>query len=111
MATIAIKQPNGLLCCFSTVSCLPIKCNLTEQEFIECYTDLYNNCSYLTKDQILADAEDICFNHVHPWEDFYDYCVPPPYYKTEDNNEAEYFDKIEKICSEKSELVKCLDYF
>ena len=109
MATIAIKQPNGLLCLFSTTTNLPIKCNLSEQEFIECYVDLYSGCTYRTKNQILADAEDICYNHAHPWEDFYAYCIPPVYYHIWENEE-EYFDKIEKICSEKSNLIKDLDY-
>ena len=99
MATIAIKQPNKLFCIFSTVSCLPIECNLTEKAFVEKYLELYGDCTYRTRDQILADALDTCRNHAHPWEDFYEYCIAPPFYHLDGNDESEYFEEIEELCS------------
>lgn len=96
MATIAIKQPNGLFMMFSSVSSSPVEMNLTRDEFIKLYVDLEKDCSYKTPEQSLQDAVETIDEHLYPWEEFYDRYVPM--YREDDEEETE-LERIERVCS------------
>ena len=102
MAIIAIRQPNNLLMLFSTVSCGPMEINLTRDEFIKEYVKCFDDCSYMTKEQILNDAIDTVENHVNPWDRFLEDFIPCYARSEEDiaNQLEEWVDK----CS--AEIVK-----
>lgn len=103
MATIAIKQPNGLFMMFSSVSSSPIEMNLTRDEFIKLYVDIEKDCSYKTPEQSLQDAIKTIDEYLYPWEEFYDrYC---PMYR-EDDEEETGLERIERVCSK--EPKKCI---
>lgn len=96
MATIAIKQPNGLIMMFSSVSSCPVEYNLTREEFIKLYVDLEKDCSYKTPEQSLKDAIQTVDEHIYPWEEFYDRYVPMYH---EDDDEETQLERIERVCS------------
>lgn len=96
MAIIAIKQPNGLIMMFSSVSSCPVAYNLTRAEFIKQYVDLEKDCSYITSKQSLKDAVHIVDEHIYPWEEFYDRYIPM--YR-EDYDEETSLQRIERECS------------
>lgn len=99
MATIAIRQPNNLLMLFSTVSCGPIEINLTKEEFIKEYVKCFNNCTYMTSEQILNDAINTVENHVNPWDRFLEDYIPC-YARSEEDIENQLEEWVEK-CSVK----------
>jgi len=98
MALIAIRQPNNLLMLFSTVSCSPIKINLTEEEFVKEYVNLLEGCSCMTTTQAFNDAVDTINNYVNPWDRFLESYIPC-YARSEEEIEEE-FENYEKQCSE-----------
>lgn len=97
MSTIAIKQPNGLIMMFSSVSSCPVAYNLTREEFIKQYVDLEKDCSYTTPEQSLKDAIQTVDEHIYPWEEFYDRYIPM--YREDDDEETQ-LQRIERKCSE-----------
>ena len=97
MATIAIKQPNGLIMMFSSVSSAPIAYNLTREQFIQKYVDLEKDCSYTTPEQSLKNAVQTVDEHLYPWDEFYDRYIPM--YREDDEEETQ-LQRIERECSE-----------
>ena len=96
MATIAIKQPNGLFMMFSSISSSPIEMNLTRDEFIKLYVDIEKDCSYKTPEQSLQDAIKTIDEYLYPWEEFYDRYIPM--YREDDDKETS-LQRIERECS------------
>lgn len=97
MALIAIRQPNNLLMLFSTVSCGPIAINLNRESFIREYVNCFEDCSYMTIEQIFTDAVDTVDNHVNPWDRFYESYIPC--YARDYEQYEDAFEEFEKKCS------------
>ena len=100
MATIAFKQPNGLYAMFQTTASQFVGHNLTKEEFIDKYVKLYTeNTRYPEPiDKATVDAINTITEHVHSWEEVYDYYIEC-YAKTDEEYD-EWFDNFEKECSE-----------
>lgn len=79
MSGFVVRQPNGLLCRFSTIVDCPTHYNMTEEEYIKAREDL----------QTRAESEDIIKNYLRPFEWLDDYFYP-------NNMTEEEFEKIKK---------------
>ncbi len=65
MAGFVVRQPNGLLCRFSTVVDCPTNYNMTDEEYIE-----------LCKKKAEEDAWDVLKNYIRPFSWLEDYFYP-----------------------------------
>lgn len=78
MAGFVARQPNGLLCRFSTVVDCVTHYNMTEDEYIEMRAEMARD-----------EARDVIENHIRPFDEIKDYFSP-------NNMSKEEFDKILK---------------
>ena len=69
MGAFIAKQPNGLLCRFSTVVDTVTHWNMTEQEYI-------NFCVERAKERAIEEAKETLKHHVKPFEDVKEYFCP-----------------------------------
>ncbi len=65
MAGFVVRQPNGLLCRFSTVVDCPTNYNMTDEDYIE-----------LCKEKAAAEARDVLENYIKPFSWLEDYFYP-----------------------------------
>lgn len=65
MASFICRQPNGLLCRFSTVVDTVTDYNMTDEEYIQ-----------MKMEQAKKEAEDILKNHLRPFKEIDEHFVP-----------------------------------
>lgn len=65
MGAFVVRQPNGLLCRFSTVVDTVTHYNMTEEDYIE-----------MCAEKAREEARDIINNYLKPFESVKDYFVP-----------------------------------
>ena len=86
MGSFICRQPNGLLCRFSTVVDTVTHYNMTDEEYIQ-----------MKMEQAREDAEDVIKNHLKPFEWIDDYFAPH-------NMTEEEFEQIKaKMCESKDD--------
>lgn len=86
MGSFICRQPNGLLCRFSTVVDTVTHYNITDEEYIQ-----------MKMEQAKEDAEDVIKNYLKPFEWIDDYFFP-------NNMTKEEFEQIKaKMCELKGE--------
>lgn len=85
MGAFVTRQPNGLLCRFSSIVDCPTHYNMTDEEYIE-----------MCAERAREEARDVLKNHLKPFEWLRDYFSP-------NNMTEEEFEKILKEMSEESE--------
>lgn len=85
MGSFICRQPNGLLCRFSTVVDTVTHHNMTDEEYI-----------HLKMEQAREEAEDVIKNHLKPFEWIDEYFV-------DNNMTEEEFDQIKAEMSEPKE--------
>ena len=94
MGSFICRQPNGLLCRFSTVVDTITHYNMTDEEYIQMYIQ-----KQITTAR--AEAEDVIKNHLKPFEWIDEYFV-------DNNMTEEEFEQIKvKMCEPKEENVQC----
>jgi len=64
MGAFVARQPNGLLCRFSTIVDCPTHTNMTAEEYLE------------MRSGSMDDARDVLKNHIHPFSDVIDSFLP-----------------------------------
>lgn len=93
MGSFICRQPNGLLCRFSTVVDTVTHYNMTDEEYIQMYIQ-----KQITTAR--AEAEDVIKNHLKPFEWIDEYFV-------DNNMTEEEFEQIKvKMCEPKEENKK-----
>lgn len=80
MGAFIAKQPNGLLCRFSTVVDTVTHWNMTEQDYID-------YCVERAKERAIEDANDVLKHYLKPFEDVKEYFCP-------NNNTIEEFEEL-----------------
>ena len=65
MGAFVVRQPNGLLCRFSTVVDTVTNYNMTEEDYIE-----------MCAEKAREEARDVINNYLKPFESVKDYFVP-----------------------------------
>lgn len=78
MASFICRQPNGLLCRFSTVVDTVTDYNMTDEEYIQ-----------MKMEQAKKEAEDILKNHLRPFNEIDEYFIP-------NNMSKEEFERIKE---------------
>lgn len=86
MGSFVCRQPNGLLCRFSTVVDTVTHYNMTDEEYIQ-----------MKMEQAKEEAEDILKNHLRPFKEIDEYFIP-------NNMSKKEFEQIKaKMCKLKGE--------
>ena len=96
MGAFVTRQPNGLLCRFSTVVDTVTHYNMTDEEYIE-----------MRAERAREEAKDVLKNHLKPFEWVTEYFVP-------DNMTQEEFDRLIQEMSDesiKTQLQEVIDNF
>lgn len=85
MGAFVTRQPNGLLCRFSSIVDCPTHYNMTDEEYIE-----------MCEEKAREEARDVLENHLKPFEWVKEYFVP-------NNMTQEEFDKVLEEMSKERE--------
>lgn len=85
MGAFVARQPNGLLCRFSSIVDCPTHYNMTDEEYIE-----------MCAEKAREEARDVLKNHLKPFEWLRDYFSP-------NNMTEEEFERIWNEMSKESE--------
>ena len=89
MGAFVVRQPNGLLCRFSSIVDCPTDYNMTDEEYIE-----------MCMEKAKEEAKDILANHLKPYEEIKERFVP--------NNMTQ--KEFKKICKLMETPVRSLEY-
>lgn len=88
MGAFVTRQPNGLLCRFSSIVDCPTHYNMTDEEYIE-----------MCAEKAREEAKDVLKNHLKPFEWLRDYFSP-------NNMTEEEFEKILKEMEVPKEFIR-----